>query len=299
MPQSGAAVAVLAPETADRVSHRLLRHLMAQPEDLARMPFETLLPAQRDICDQSYNFHDFARDGSVTMLGVPFQPVIDGTSLPEHPERAAAEGRTAPVPMVIGCTTGEYVTHATAQPEMDFALAARLLDPRVRPVGLTGDEIVRRYRELLPHHSPRGIWRAVGGDLVFQNPTSRFAALHARFQPVHKYLYGAIEPDELGAAHGAEVGAVWYRDGLDASRIPARQQVADPAFARAVHEVWVWAVSEEPPRLPGGPDWPALGTAAPIVARLAGGRLFTERDPFADRLALWDPEYGRSGLTAA
>src|SRR5690606_9418537 len=124
IPQSGAGVAVLGPETAERVSHRLLRRLEVRPEDLATMPLETLLSAQRDICDQSYNCHDFARDGSVTMLGVAFQPVIDGITLPEHPERAAAHGRTAPVPLVIGCTTGEYVTHATAQPEMDFELAA-------------------------------------------------------------------------------------------------------------------------------------------------------------------------------
>ncbi|UIY31783.1 carboxylesterase family protein (plasmid) [Neorhizobium galegae] len=219
------------------------------------MPFEKLLIAQRDLCNESYEKHDFERDGLASMLGVPFVPVVDGVSLPLHPEDAAALGKTAGVPMMIGCTTGEYVTHATAQPEMDFDLAARLLHQRVLPLGLSGVEIVGRYREALPQHTARGIWRAVGGDLVFQNPATRFARLHAAHQPVYKYLYGLIEPDELGAPHGAEVGEVWYRQGMDVSHLPARQAVKDRTFAAAVHKVWVSFIRDAAPGTPAG-RWP-------------------------------------------
>lgn len=99
--------------------------------------------------------------------------------------------------MMIGCTTGEHVTHAIVQPKMDFALCAGLLHERVLPRGLAGSDIVKRYRMALPNHSPRGIWRAIAGDLVFQLPAIRFARLHARFNPVYKYLYGPLEADEL------------------------------------------------------------------------------------------------------
>ena len=291
MPQSGASTAVLSIEDALRTTRRYLARLGTDAAGLlAGPPLDKMLEAQRDICDQSYNQHDFARDGAAAMLGVPLVPVIDGQGLPEHPEAAALAGRTAPVPMMTGCTTAEYLTHATARPQdMDYALAARLLDPRVRPVGLTGEEIVARYRRALPEHSPLGIWRAVGGDLVFQNPTSRFAAAHSRYQSVVKYLYGAIEPDELGARHGAEVGEVWYRPGMDQSSRPTRQTVVDPAFAAGVHAVWVSFIAGSP-ALPGSQPWPGFDSANPLVARFDAGRFAVERDIFYERLSLWAPQ---------
>jgi para-nitrobenzyl esterase len=287
MPQSGASVAVLTPETADMVTKRFLARLGVTEAELVDVRIEDLLRAQKDICDTSYNSHDFARDGSVTMLGVPFQPVIDGTTLPEHPDLAAANGRTARVPMMIGCTTAEYLTHSTVQPEMDFALAAKLLDPRVRPVGLTGEEIVSRYCQHLPDHTPRGIWRAVAGDLVFQNPTTRFAALHARHQRVYKYLFGPIDADELGAAHGAEVGEVWYRDGMDTSGLPPRQAIGNVSNAQVVHALWTSFIVDSTPVLPANLAWPTYQSGNPILAHICGGHVAIEPDPFAERVSLW------------
>jgi len=286
MPQSGASTGVSTMEDAQKLNQRMLDYLQITEAELRDIPFEVLLVAQRDLCNQSYEQHDFERDGSASMLGVPFVPVIDGVSLPYHPEEAAARGETAAVPMMIGCTTGEYVTHATAQPEMDFDIAANLLHERVLPLGLTGAEIVRRYREALPDHSPRGIWRAVGGDLVFQNPTTRFARLHSAHQPVYKYLYGTIDADELGAPHGAEVGEVWYRRGMDVSHLPARQAVTDRTFAEGIHDVWVSFIRGKAPHVPGG-DWPRYSASAPHVLHMENGNFHVVTDPFDHRTALW------------
>ncbi|MBO0145189.1 carboxylesterase family protein [Agrobacterium sp. Ap1] len=286
MPQSGASTGIATMEDAQKLNRRMLDVLRVSEAELKTVDFGRLLIAQRDLCNESYEHHDFERDGSAAKLGVPFVPVIDGSSLPFHPEEAASRGETAPVPMMIGCTTGEYVTHATAQPEMDFEIAAALLHERVRPLGLTGIEIVSRYREALPNHSPRGIWRSVGGDLVFQNPTTRFARLHGVRQPVYKYLYGAIEADEHGAPHGAEVGAVWYRDGMDVSHLPARQAVADPQFARQVHDVWVSFIRDEVPATPAG-DWPRHDAADAPVLHMADGKFVIVCDPFDTRTGLW------------
>uniref|UniRef100_UPI00310134DA carboxylesterase/lipase family protein n=1 Tax=Neorhizobium sp. EC2-8 TaxID=3129230 RepID=UPI00310134DA len=288
MPQSGASTGVSTMDDAQKLNRRMLDYLQVTEAELANLPFEKLLIAQRDLCNESYEQHDFERDGSASMLGVPFVPVIDGASLPLHPEDAAARGKTAAVPMMIGCTTGEYVTHATAQPEMDFELAARLLHQRMLPLGLTGAEVVRRYRELLPEHTARGIWRAVGGDLVFQNPATRFARLHAAHQPVYKYLYGPIEADELGAPHGAEVGEVWYRSGMDVSHLPARQAVTRVRFAEAVHETWVSFVRDQTPRTPIG-DWLPYSETTPTVLQIEEGGFHYRADPFGSRTTLWEP----------
>lgn len=289
MPQSGASTGIATMEDAQKLNRRMLDYLKMSEEDLKRVDFDRLLIAQRDLCNESYERHDSERDGSAAMLGVPFVPVIDGVSLPFHPEEAALRGRTAPVPMMIGCTTGEYVTHATAQPDMDFETAAALLHERVRPMGMTGAKIVSRYRNALPNHSPRGIWRAVAGDLVFQNPTTRFARLHAASQPVYKYLYGSIQADELGAPHGAEVGEVWYRNGMDLSNLPARQAVCDPVFARQVHGVWASFIRDEIPATPGG-DWPRHTAADPQVLHMADGKFRIAADPFDNRTRLWRTE---------
>jgi para-nitrobenzyl esterase len=287
MPQSGASTGVSTMDDARKLNRRMLDYLQVTEAELANLPFEKLLIAQRDLCNESYEQHDFERDGSASMLGVPFVPVIDGVTLPLHPEDAAACGKTAAVPMMIGCTTGEYVTHATAQPEMDFELAAQLLHQRVLPLGLTGVEVVRRYREVLPEHTARGIWRAIGGDLVFQNPTTRFARLHAAHQPVYKYLYGAIEPDELGAPHGAEVGEVWYRQGMDVSHLPTRQSVKDRTFATAVHHVWVSFIRDAAPETPAG-WWPRYSGAKPQILHMEKGVFRLPTDPFDGRTLLWE-----------
>ncbi|MGI2033903.1 carboxylesterase/lipase family protein [Rhizobium panacihumi] len=289
MPQSGASTGIATMDDAQKLNRRMLDYLQVGEEELKTLDLERLLIAQRDLCNESYERHDFERDGSAAMLGVPFVPVIDGISLPRHPEEAALHGETAPVPMMIGCTTGEYVTHATAQPEMDFEIAACLLHERVLPMGLSGAEIVSRYRRALPDHSPLGIWRAVGGDLVFQNPTTRFARLHGTYNCVYKYLYGAIEADELGAPHGAEVGEVWYRDGMDTSHLPARQAVTEPVFARRLHDVWASFIHDASPETKAE-DWPAYTASEPQVLHMADGMFRIVADPFDNRTSLWQTQ---------
>ncbi len=279
MPQSGAATAIASPEDAEKLTRRMCDRLGTA--DLTDVPLAALLTAQRDLCNESYERHDPERDGAAAMLGVPFVPIL-GPSLPRHPLAAAHRGETAPVPMMIGCTTAEYLTHSTALPaDPDLATVTRLLDPRARPAGTTGAAIVARYAAALPDHSPAGLWRAIAGDLVFQNPAIRFARAHAAHQPVWKYLYGPDGADETGAAHGAEVGAVWYRRGMDTADQPAHQRVTDTTFAAKVHDIWAGFIK-------GAPDWTPYSPTAPWVMRLARDAVQVERDPFDMRPALWD-----------
>lgn len=288
MPQSGASTGLASPADAAKLTARMCAYLGCDAEGLKSVPLERLLIAQRDLCNESYERHDFARDGTATMLGVPFVPVIDGESLPEHPEVAAAAGRVAQVPMMIGCTTAEYLTHSTALPEgtFDYGDAARLLHERCLPLGRSGAEMVALYREALPEHDARGIWRAVAGDLVFQNPATRFALAHAAHQPVLKYLYGTIGPDETGHAHGAEVGPLWYRPGMDQSVLPERRRIDDPAHAAAVHETWRGFIAGTP-----DPRWPLYTAGDDRLLHLdpaRGAEIAIRRDPFAARPGLWN-----------
>ena len=284
MPQSGASTAIASLKDARKLTQRLCTALNTDEAGLLDTPIDALLIAQRDLCNESYEQHDYDRDGSAAMLGVPFVPVVDGVSLLEHPDDAAAAGRTTAVPMMIGCTSAEYLTHSTVLPaQLNFDGAARMLHERVRPLGWTGEEIVAAYRKALPEHSPHGIWRAVTGDLVFQNPTTRFAHRHSGHHPVWKYLYGPILQDELGERHGAEVGAVWHRLGMEASEHPPRMRIANTGFAERVHDIWrVFIAGEAMPY-----DWPLFVPQAPQVLHITEGGIGPAHDGFAARLELW------------
>lgn len=287
--QSGASTAVSSREDAQKVTARMLRALDIDADDLSTLPIERLLLAQKAVCDESYNHHDYQRDGGVTALGVPFVPVIDARWLPHHPEHAAKAGRVAQVPMMIGCTTGEYVTHSQMHAELTFADAEQRLDPRVRPFGLRGADIIQRYRAHLPDHTALGLWRAIGGDMVFQNPSTRFAQYHSRYQPVYKYLYGTIEEDERGAPHGAEAGHVWYRDRADLSHLRSYQCITDAEFARTLHTLWSSFIHHQLPAS-GGVSWPAYSETAPLVLRLTPEKIWNEVDPFGQRIDWWKTE---------
>lgn len=287
--QSGASTAVSSREDAQKVTTRMLRSLGINVGDLSTLSIERLLLAQKAICDESYHHHDYERDGGVTALGVPFVPVIDACSLPHHPEQAAKARSVAQVPMMIGCTTGEYMTHSQVHSALTFADAAQRLDPRVRPFGLRGADIIHRYREHLPDHTALGLWRAIGGDLVFQNPSTRFAQYHSRYQPVYKYLYGTIEDDERGAPHGAEAGHVWYRDRADLHHLRADQRITDAEFARTLHTLWSSFIHHQPPAS-GNVNWQTFSEAKPIVLRLTPEKIWHEVDPFGQRIHWWKTE---------
>lgn len=286
MIQSGATPAVLPYKDARLTTQRFLKRL-GQPslQILEEIPIHQLLAAQQDICNQSYEQHDFTRDGRVTIVGIPFQPVIDAASLPLDPEIAASQGLITQVPVMIGTTSAEYLSHSSMHSRLTFADTARLLDPRVQPLCLSGTDIVNRYRGALPRHDALGIWRAVAGDLVFQNPTTRYALALSKFQPVHKYLFGGIDPNETGAAHGDELANVWWRESYDRTTLPARYQAVDQELSRIVHYLWCDFISRTEKF---DKKWDRFSENNKAILSITQKRQSIEIDPFFPRCGLWD-----------
>ena len=285
--QSGATPAVLPMRCAQQTTERFLSRLGARASELETADITHILNVQKQICDESYNNHDWQRDGSVTVVGIPFQPVIDSHTLPYHPEQAAAQGRVAPVPVMIGTTSAEYLTHSRMHPHLTYHDLVPMLDPRVRPLGTSGKTMVERYRQALPEHSPIGLWRAIAGDLVFQNPTTRYASLLCQTQPIYKYLYGDILPDETGAAHGAELAEVWWRDGLRVQDLPPRYHNLNAVSARQVHEIWRGFIADAAPIPPHEPHWLSYNLSSPTLLAISDDTARHLEDPFFARETLW------------
>src|SRR5690606_9045215 len=63
MPQSGASTAIASLDDARKLNRRMEQALGTDQAGILAAPIETLLIAQRDLCNQSYEQHDYGRDG--------------------------------------------------------------------------------------------------------------------------------------------------------------------------------------------------------------------------------------------
>mgnify|MGYP003574926698 FL=1 len=100
--QSGAAANVHSSEKATKVAGHLLAALQVEPTNLSKLeelPVEQLIQASDLVPPMS--------------LG----PVIDGVSLPKHPQEAIAEGSAKDVSILIGTNKDEYNIFSVFDPE--------------------------------------------------------------------------------------------------------------------------------------------------------------------------------------
>jgi para-nitrobenzyl esterase len=285
--QSGASPAHLSTAAAENITSLFCRELGVAAAHVPEVPTEDILRVQKRLCDDAYTHHRPERYGEVAVLGLPFQPVVDGETLLQPPEEAIAAGVSSGVDLMIGTTTSEALTHTSVHQEMNHAQAARLIHPRVVPLGLDGPDVVAAYRRLFPGHTGKGILTEITGDLVFQMPTSRFAALQAGHARVFKYLYGEHEPNGGGARHGAEVGSVWHNPEGPPADLPERFIPTDPQLAESVHGTWAAFISTGSPNTQDMPDWPLHSATRPVLVRMDGSGHRAERDVYWDRLAIW------------
>jgi len=135
-------------------------------------------------------------------------PVIDGEFLPERPLSAYAEGRAAPVPLLIGTNAREG---SLFRGRLDILATT---PPRIRAIFARTRKRSRKALKAeypgLPARRPAADF---GGDYAFWYPTVKVAERHARFAPVYFYRFD-IAPRLLrlagyDATHGLEMYALF------------------------------------------------------------------------------------------
>lgn len=285
--QSGASPAHLSVQTAERIAELFCQELGVSPGELPDVPVGRLLQAQKALCDDAYTYHRIELYGEGVTIGLPFQPVVDGLTLPDTPEGAVAGGTAAGVAMLIGTTTGEAVTHATVHGDLSDDDVIRLIRPRVQAVGADAASVVAEYRGLFPTASGKALWTEIVGDLVFQLPSNRFAEAHAPHGTVHKYLYGDVGPAGGGVPHGGEVGDIWRDPDGPSSCLPERFRPRHPELADQVHQAWVSFVTNGRPVADGWPVAPVFDPEDPQLLHIAPAATVVEADRYQQRLRLW------------
>jgi para-nitrobenzyl esterase len=262
--QSGAGVA-LGVGSAARVAEEMATFLglsRLTRTALSEVPVKALLAAQRSVAT------------SYEVLGLPFQPVVDGSALDRHPAAAIAQGASSGIDLVIGTNRDEwkFFTFSTAAlHDIDEQRLHRLARLHVLAGGLSdvvaSDELVEVYRaarlERGEATAPADLYSAMATDMVFRVPSMRLAEAHSEVhEGTFAYLFdweAAFGSGGLGACHALELPfvfgtldypliAMFVGAGPEALRLSNQMQSAWGSFAASgdpsSSEVGQWASYE-------------------------------------------------------
>jgi para-nitrobenzyl esterase len=144
-----------------------------------------------------------------------FAPIIDGDIIPAHPVRLAREGRTHPVPLIIGTNKHEAALFrwmkSPLMPITPNALRTMFTEIAAEQPALqlpSEMQIRTAYRG-----RAKAIGMGVARDIGFRMPSIWFAEGHRDVAPVYLYRFDFATPMlrllRLGAAHATELPYVW------------------------------------------------------------------------------------------
>lgn len=243
--QSGASHTIHAPEKATAVTRALLAALDVQrATDLLTVPLEQLLAAQSTV--------------TVPGGGLPFEPVIDGRTLPQRPIDAIAHGSADGISLLVGTNRDEMRLFTL----MDPAEAVFKMSLLERLFGERAEQVAALYEADVP--TREDAWVDILTDRTFRIPAISLAERVAeRGTAVWMYRFDWSSPafgGQLKACHALEVPFVW--NNLDKQGVemltgdsPARQKIAE-----AMHAAWIAFARTGKPATPVLPEWPAYVT---------------------------------------
>ncbi|RAV09820.1 carboxylesterase/lipase family protein [Mycolicibacterium sp. GF69] len=212
----GAAIAQSSPATSiyDRERSRRVAALFAdrlglQPGEtdrLATAPTSALLAASKHVFDNI----PVRTPGTLA-----FAPIIDEDVVPAHPVQLARDGRTHPVPLIIGTNKHEAALFrwmkSPLMPITPKAIRAMFAEIAAEQPDLRlPDE-----QQIRAAYRGRGktIGMGVARDIGFRMPSVWFAEGHREVAPVYLYRFDFATPMlrmlRLGAAHATELPYVW------------------------------------------------------------------------------------------
>ncbi len=240
--QSGASHTIHEAEKATGITRALMAALdVQQAKDLLTVPLERLLEIQGKI--------------SVPGGGLPFEPVIDGKTLPQRPIDAIANGAADGIELLIGTNRDEMRLFTLMDPgEAVFKMP--LLE---RMFGDKAEHVAAVYEA--DAGSREDAWIDILTDRTFRLPAIILAE-RAVERGVRVWMYRFDWPSQefggqLKACHALEVPFVW--NNLEKPGVamltgdaPVRQKIAE-----AMHEAWIAFACTGKPAAAVLPEWPA------------------------------------------
>lgn len=241
--QSGAARNAFPKEKATKIAQKLLQILEVDPSNLAELeniPVDKLLEASNQLPPMS------------------LVPVIDGVSLPEHPEAAMAKGSAKDVRILIGTNKDEYNLFTAFDPiwkNADQQTMAVIFDKTFGPLW---PELSKQFGEGL--ELSQDLYNQLMTMQVFTYPALKLAEQQInQGAPLWMYRFDWESPvfgGALKAAHAIEIPFVWNtlnKPGTEnlTGASPGRQIVSNQ-----MHEAWFAFAKYGDPSTKGTPNWP-------------------------------------------
>jgi para-nitrobenzyl esterase len=215
-------------------------------EELQQLPLEALLAARGQTMRTTPPWQ------------TPWGTLLDNVD-PEQPLDAAAAGRLAPVPLLIGACRDDYRPYPSILPPdtvpQDEAAVARCFDS----LGIDGAHLVRMYSELREPLTPTEIFVAAMGDYAFRQPAIKFAERHAPYQPTFMYDFmwaSPVQHGTLGAGHTVDIPFALHTLWTPHTPYHLGDHPSE-ALADQMHEAWSTFARTGHPAAAAMPAWPS------------------------------------------
>jgi para-nitrobenzyl esterase len=256
--QSSPATSVYDRERALRVAVGVLHKMGIAPADAGSLldaPISAILAASQEV------FEEVPVRNPGTLA---FVPIVDGDLLPDYPVRLAQQGRSHPIPLIIGTNRHEAALFRLmrsplmpitprAITSMFSQIAAEQPDlqlPTQEQIGSAYSRMRRRARSL-----------NIATDAGFRMPSVWLAEGHGRVAPVYLYRFDYATPLFkvllAGAAHATELPYVWGN--LGAPKDPTLKlggAKTAKAVSKRLRTRWINFATQAKPAGPAGePDW--------------------------------------------
>jgi para-nitrobenzyl esterase len=258
--QSSPATSVYDASRGRRLSQQYLAELGLADNDIGRLtaaPTAALVAASREL------FNDVPLQSPGTLA---FAPIIDGDLVPDHPVKLAREGRSHPVPLIIGTNKHEAALFRWMKsplmpitPEAINAMFNQIAAEQPHLVLPSDDQIDSAYPGLRGKARGMGVARDVG----FRMPTVWLAEGHSSVAPVYLYRFDWATPMlrllRLGGAHATELPFVWgnlVAGPKDPTFRLGGMKTGKVVSARIQARWRSFAIDGRPTGAPGEPDWP-------------------------------------------
>ncbi|OBK11537.1 carboxylesterase/lipase family protein [Mycobacterium asiaticum] len=256
--QSSPATSVYDRDRGRRVALAVLDKLgldASEARQVAEVPSSVLVAATQQVFDEV----PVSNPGTLA-----FVPIVDGDLLHDLPVKLAQEGRSLPIPLVIGTNKHEAAL---------FRLMRSSLMP-ITPRAITSmfDQISAEQPDLqLPSvdeigsaYSGRRKARTVrmATDIGFRMPTVWLADGHSAVAPVYMYRFDYATPLYkvllVGAAHATELPYVWGNlGGPQDLTLKLGGAKTATAVSTRMQTRWInFATQGSPDGPPGEPRWP-------------------------------------------
>ena len=256
--QSSPATSVYDRASAGRVAQAFLDQLGIAPSESQRLvdiPMTAILAASQRVFDEV----PVRNPGRLA-----FVPIVDGDVLTDYPVKLAQQGRTHPVPLIIGTNKHEAALFRLLRSPL-MPITPRAITSMFNQIAAEQPDLQLPTEEEIGSAYTRKRRKArslsIATDVGFRMPSVWLAEGHAHVAPVYLYRFDHATPllrlTMVGAAHATELPYVWGN--LGAPKDPTLMlggTKSAKAVSKRVRTRWInFAAHGKPAGAAGEPDW--------------------------------------------